>query len=288
MNFYAGNQRGRQAFTLVELLVVIGIIALLIAILLPSLQAARNASKSVKCLSNMRQLAIAHTMYVSENGGYFVQPGLGHSGASTAAPTLFDPAQSTVPDDGTGHADEQGAWINTMRPYFTTTVLLRSPLDFSPHWEGEGLPVREDDGEPVWRRTSYGINTYLTGLVTDESGAPLYRRITQVKQSSATVHFLIMAYTGAFAAADHPHSESWGVPGFEDGAPFNASKEIQMNAHGGEVGDWQARSAYSFVDGHAEVTTFRDLWIGTEFDPSAPSLADRYKFINNFNPATAR
>lgn len=60
-----------SAFTLVELLVVIGIIALLIALLLPALSAAREQSKSVQCLSNLRQMGVMAHAYLVANDGHY-------------------------------------------------------------------------------------------------------------------------------------------------------------------------------------------------------------------------
>lgn len=74
--------RRRWGFTLVELLVVIGIIALLVGILLPTLNRARESARETQCMSNMRQWGMAYMMYADANKGWM--PDDGEDGTNTA------------------------------------------------------------------------------------------------------------------------------------------------------------------------------------------------------------
>ncbi len=76
----AVSRSKRAAFTLVELLVVIGIIAVLIGLLLPAMRRAREQSKRVQCMSNLRQMAIAAEMYCAAYKGSY-PPSYYHVGA---------------------------------------------------------------------------------------------------------------------------------------------------------------------------------------------------------------
>lgn len=88
----------KTGFTLVELLVVIGIIALLIAILLPVLGAARESARSVKCASNLRSIGQAISGYLAENKGKFPASNFYYGLAITAG--VQTPAK---PDQGYVH-----------------------------------------------------------------------------------------------------------------------------------------------------------------------------------------
>ena len=98
------SRRIPRAFTLVELLVVIGIIAVLVSILLPTLGAAREQAREVQCLSNMRQWGMAFQMYAGQYNGQLAWKSVGGGDGDTAA-------------DSVGKWDEPGLWFNCLPPF---------------------------------------------------------------------------------------------------------------------------------------------------------------------------
>ena len=159
------------AFTLVELLVVIGIIALLISILLPALSQAREQARAVKCSNNMRQIYLYTMMYVQDNKGFLPVPPsvLDGPASSITYPLAFYMLNGATSGTGFGDYDySQG----TLMEYFPTSVDARQQIFTCPSDQnGAGTVALSTTTSVVIRNFSYSFNGMLNWSFTGTGGS---------------------------------------------------------------------------------------------------------------------
>lgn len=257
-------QAPRCGFTIVEMLVVVGLIAVLVGLVVPGISMARRAGATSKDLSNLRSLSQAHAAYMNVFKECF---------ADAALPD--DPAEN----EGIDNPLEQ-SFITTLQPFGDGALELRSPLDRSPLWapmDMTGVPANAS-----FRRTSYGLNNYLSRRFspvlaeTPPSGAAPSSpadRLSRVPDHSSTVCFVLMADDGAFATADHPHIDRLApAAGNPDQFAAVAASMMAISAADGRRPSPASESNYSYIDGHTATVRFERQYESAQrnaFDPRA-------------------
>jgi prepilin-type processing-associated H-X9-DG protein/prepilin-type N-terminal cleavage/methylation domain-containing protein len=208
------------AFTLIELLVVIAIVALLMGVLLPSLNRARRQARKVACLSNMRQMGIALQAYLPDS-------------------------EYRLPSSSCHIKDPNEHWLRILTRYTQEQLLFRCPADTGREFVDWRRPPGEQKNA---RYSSFAVNALLDPIhFRYGPRSNKYNNVNNIRRPAQCIWISEAPDTESFKLADHIHPETW------EGSLEYARRFVAWDRHKGT-------SHYLFADGHAEGLRFEQTY----------------------------
>jgi prepilin-type N-terminal cleavage/methylation domain-containing protein len=242
----AGASRPGRGFTLIELLVVIAIIAILAALLLPALSAAKLKAQRINCVSNLRQLATATSLYATDFNAYI--PYYGSLGGHT--------------------------WMESLRPYHANSLAVRfCPCARSTNTAS--LYYGTADRAWFWNQTntasgSYGYNGWLYSGPPPSPSDKYFGKESAIQKPSQTPAFSDSIYVDGWPEDDElpPNpadlfNSNGGSPGMArfliarhgKGPASSAPRKVKTYDEG-----LPGRINVASTDSHVELVYLKGLW----------------------------